>query len=38
VRVLEAEKVRELEAFVDTLRELTRVARGGPVRERAGGA
>jgi hypothetical protein len=36
--VLEAEKVRELEAFVDTLRELTRVARAGAVRERAGGA
>jgi len=37
-RVLEAEKVRELEAFVDNLRELTRVARAGAMRERAGAA
>lgn len=34
-RVLEAEKVRNMEAFVDTLRELTRVARAGAIRERA---
>jgi hypothetical protein len=37
-RVLEAEKVRELEAFVDTLRELTRVARAGALQARAGAA
>ncbi len=37
-RVLEAEKVRDMEAFVDTLRELMLGARAGAMRERAGGA
>ncbi len=37
-RVLEAEKVRDMEAFVDTLRELTRVARAGALQARAGAA
>ena len=37
-RVLKAEKVRDMEAFVDALRELTRAARAETRRGRTGAA